>query len=197
MPTCIRYPVIWASGMRPATAERTPSSTGVPTAPNETGVLLKMRAIEAAARGGKPKPTSRGAAKAAGVPKPAAPSTKAPNIQPMMMACTRRSLERPWKPLLMVAIAPLVFRVLSSSIAPKTIIKRFPALKAPSMVAAMILIGAIRHTNNPSTTAPSQTVGMAFLAGQLNTDIKTTVATMGRKANSASTPRYIAFPPSY
>ena len=39
-----------------------------------------INAVIAAASGGKPKPISNGAARAAGVPKPAAPSIKAPNV---------------------------------------------------------------------------------------------------------------------
>jgi hypothetical protein len=43
-------------------------SVGVPTAAKGTGVLLEISATMQAATGGKPRPTSRGAASAAGVP---------------------------------------------------------------------------------------------------------------------------------
>ena len=44
-----------------------------------------------AAMAGKPMATSSGAAMAAGVPNPDAPSISDPNNQAMMIACTRRS----------------------------------------------------------------------------------------------------------
>ena len=47
---------------------------GVPTAPKETGVLWIIIPISTAANAGKPMATSKGAAIAAGVPKPEAPS---------------------------------------------------------------------------------------------------------------------------
>ena len=53
---------------------------GVPTAPKVTGKELSTRHTTAAARGGKPSEISSGAARAAGVPNPAAPSTKAVNM---------------------------------------------------------------------------------------------------------------------
>ena len=46
-----------------------------------------------AAMAGKPMATSSGAAMAAGVPNPDAPSISDPNNQAMMIACTRRSGE--------------------------------------------------------------------------------------------------------
>lgn len=68
---------------------------------------------------GKPIATSRGAAMAAGVPKPDAPSISDPNSQAMMMACTRRSGEMLVKPLRMDRMPPLSSSVNSSRIAPK------------------------------------------------------------------------------
>ena len=53
-------------------------SVGMPTGPGHTGVELYISAQVAAARGGKPREIKRGAANAAGVPKPAAPSMKPP-----------------------------------------------------------------------------------------------------------------------
>ena len=63
-----------------------PIRIGVPTAPNETGVLCITRAHMTAASGGKPSTTSNGPATAAGVPNPDAPSIKAPNVQAIIMA---------------------------------------------------------------------------------------------------------------
>ena len=84
-----------------------PCRMGVPTAPKVTGTLLKARQTTAAHRGGKPRPSSRGAAKAAGVPKPAAPSMKAANMKPMMMVCRRLSGLILLMPAWMVSMAPL------------------------------------------------------------------------------------------
>jgi len=58
---------------------------GVPTAPYATGVLFMIRAHIAAQSGGNPKPINSGAARAAGVPKPAAPSINAPNMKPIII----------------------------------------------------------------------------------------------------------------
>jgi len=52
----------------------TPTSKGVPTAPNVTGVLWTIKPIITAAIAGKPKTTNKGPTIAAGVPKPEAPS---------------------------------------------------------------------------------------------------------------------------
>ena len=61
-----------------------PTSTGSPTAPEDTAALSAINANTTAASGGKPRTTSSGATIAAGVPKPAAPSKKDTNNQPMM-----------------------------------------------------------------------------------------------------------------
>ncbi len=92
---------------------------GVPTAPNETGVLWMIIPDTTAAIAGKPKPTIKGTVTAAGVPKPAAPSMNAPNNQAIKMTCTRRSGEILVKPLRITASAPLYRRVFSNSMAPK------------------------------------------------------------------------------
>ena len=52
---------------------------GVPTAPNDTGVDCTIMPSITAPIAGKPSATSKGAATAAGVPKPDAPSMKQPN----------------------------------------------------------------------------------------------------------------------
>ena len=64
---------------------------GVPTAPKDTGVDWIIIPIITAPRAGNPIATSSGAAMAAGVPKPEAPSIKQPNSQARMRAWTRRS----------------------------------------------------------------------------------------------------------
>ncbi len=75
----------WMSAVFHATARNSsalnpscpnPNHVGVPTAPNETGTLFRMRQDIATRSGGKPRPTSNGPASAAGVPKPLAPSMR-------------------------------------------------------------------------------------------------------------------------
>ena len=64
----------------------TPTMIGVPTAPNDTGVDWIIMPINTAASAGKPIATNSGAAMAAGVPKPDAPSMNEPKHQAMMIA---------------------------------------------------------------------------------------------------------------
>ena len=63
-----------------------PTRIGVPTAPKVTGVLWMINVHMTAASAGKPRARSKGPATAAGVPKPDAPSIKAPNIHATMMS---------------------------------------------------------------------------------------------------------------
>ena len=62
-----------------------PNQVGVPTAPKETGTEFMIKANTATLIGLKPKPTRIGAAIAAGVPKPLAPSIIKANAQPMII----------------------------------------------------------------------------------------------------------------
>ena len=62
----------------------TPTRTGVPTAPNVTAVLWIIMPNITAPAAGKPMATMSGAATAAGVPNPAAPSMKDPKSQAMI-----------------------------------------------------------------------------------------------------------------
>ena len=158
---------------------------GVPTAPKETGVLLKMSATMAAASGGKPSPTSSGPARAAGVPNPAAPSMKAPNIQPMMIAWTRRSCVMSLKPLLIVVMAPEIVSVFRIRMAPKMMTRTSNALSAPNTVNAAMCRKLIFQANRPTMTVRSQETGSAFFAGQLKLTIRTIATRMGRKARKA------------
>jgi hypothetical protein len=68
---------------------------GVPSAPKATGAVFPMRARPAAASGLKPSPMSIAAEMATGVPKPAAPSMKAPKAKPMSSTWMRRSAAIP------------------------------------------------------------------------------------------------------
>ena len=72
-----------------------------------------------AAMPGNPRPTSRGTATAAGVPKPAEPSMNDPNSHATMITCTRRSRLTSVKPRRMTVMAPLARSVFSSRMAPK------------------------------------------------------------------------------
>ena len=95
---------------------------------------MQIKATMAAAKGGKPTLISRGAARAAGVPKPAAPSMKAPNTQPMMIARIRASLVTPLNMPLMADMAPERFRVFIIRMAPKMMTRVSKALRKPVMV---------------------------------------------------------------
>src|SRR5579885_1102860 len=78
----------WSSG-RPVVAASV--TIGMPSEPNATGAVLAIRAMAAAENGENPSPASIAAAIAIGVPKPAAPSMKAPKANAIKMACNLRS----------------------------------------------------------------------------------------------------------
>jgi len=64
---------------------------GVPSAPNATGAVLAINASPDAASGEKPRPMRIAPVTATGVPKPAAPSKKAPKQKAISSSCRRRS----------------------------------------------------------------------------------------------------------
>lgn len=66
--------------------------SGVPIDPNATGAVLASRQMAEARKGEKPRPLNIAAAIATGVPKPAAPSIKAPSAKAMRSACEGASL---------------------------------------------------------------------------------------------------------
>ena len=70
-------------------------TTGIPMEPKATGAVFASRQMPAAKNGEKPSPVSMAAATATGVPKPAAPSTNAPNANAISIACRRRSFVSP------------------------------------------------------------------------------------------------------
>ncbi len=80
-----------ASAAVPESPPFTPMMMGVPSAPKVTGADWMINPHMTAAMAGKPSASSRGAATAAGVPKPEAPSMNDPNSHAMMIAWTRRS----------------------------------------------------------------------------------------------------------
>ena len=114
----------------------TPTSKGVPTAPNDTGVDWMIMPKVTAASAGKPTATISGPTTAAGVPKPEAPSMKQPNSQAIRMTWMRRSPDSPVKPVRMVPMPPEYFSVLSSSSAPKMIHSTCAVMMSPSIDAA-------------------------------------------------------------
>ena len=116
-------------------------------APKETGVLWMIIPATTAAMAGKPSPTIKGTATAAGVPKPAEPSINEPNSQAMMMTCTRRSVLISAKPSRMACIAPLCRRVLSSRMAPKMMKISVAAMISPLTLAARIRVSGTRQTS--------------------------------------------------
>ena len=69
--------------------------TGVPSAPKATGAVLAISDRPEAASGEKPRPIRMPAVTATGVPKPAAPSKKAPKQKAISSSCMRRSSVMP------------------------------------------------------------------------------------------------------
>ncbi len=94
--------------------------------------------------------TSSGAAMAAGVPKPEAPSMKQPNSQAMMMAWMRRSGLMVVKPARMAVIPPECLRVFSSRIAPKMIHSRPRVISRPCRVEASTRLRLMSQANRPT-----------------------------------------------
>ena len=126
-----------------------PTRIGVPTAPKDTGVLCTSMPRITAASAGKPMATSSGAAMAAGVPKPEAPSMKQPNSQPMISAWIRRSGLMVAKPARIAVMPPECLRVLSSRMAPKMIHSTPPVITRPWTVEARMRLKLMSHTVRP------------------------------------------------
>lgn len=93
--------------------------------------------------------TSSGAAMAAGVPKPEAPSMKQPNSQAMMMAWMRRSGLMVAKPARIAVMPPECLRVFSSRIAPKMIHSTPTVMIRPCTVEASTRLRLMSHTYRP------------------------------------------------
>ena len=127
----------------------TPMMIGVPTAPKDTGVLCTSMPSSTAASAGKPIATSSGAAIAAGVPKPDAPSMKQPNSHAMMIAWMRRSGLIVAKPARIAVMPPEYFSVLSSRMAPKMIHSTPTVITSPCRVEASTRLRLISHTYRP------------------------------------------------
>ncbi len=177
--SCSLMPVL----SRPAP---TPTRIGVPTAPKDTGVDCTIIPITTAANAGKPSATISGAATAAGVPKPEAPSMKQPNSQATISTWTRRSGLMLEKPRRIELIPPECFSVLSSRIAPK-MIQRIAAVRIrPWKVEAMTRLRVMSQASRPISAVRTKTSGMAYLAGQRKPISSTPASTSGTKARMDS-----------
>ena len=163
----------------------TPTTMGVPTAPKETGVDWIIMPTTTAASAGKPSATISGAATAAGVPKPEAPSMKQPNSQATMIACTRRSGLMPEKPLRIALMPPECLRVLSSRMAPKMIHRIETVRIRPWKVEASTRVALISQANRAIRAVTTNTIGMAVLAAMRRPISSTPASTRGTKASSA------------
>jgi hypothetical protein len=131
----------------------TPTRMGVPTAPKVTGVLWTIMPSMTAAAAGKPSATSSGAAMAAGVPKPDAPSMKQPKSQAMITVWTRRSVLIRLNPARIEVIAPECFSVLSSRIAPKMMSRMSNVMMRPCTVDAATRANGTFQSQSAMTTA--------------------------------------------
>ena len=145
-----------------------PNSTGKPIAPKDTQAESAISATTAAATGGTPNNTSSGAPIAAGVPKPALPSIKAPNNQQIIITCTRASALMLVKPARMVSMAPEYFRVLSRNTAPKMMVKGVMADSSPSRTDAANSVVSICQINTAASAVTIMEMGIALDAGILS-----------------------------
>jgi hypothetical protein len=168
--------------------EPIPIIVGVPTAPNDTGVQLAISATITAARAGKPSDKSNGAARAAGVPNPAAPSINPPNSHAIMIACILLSGEIFTKPLFIALRTPASLRVKRTVRAPKTIRRIFKAMIIPSIQEAKIQLTGVCQISRIRIIVMSNARGIALVAGQRKPTMKTNMAAIGITANKASRP---------
>lgn len=109
-----------------------PNHVGVPTAPKDTGTEFMTRAKTATLKGLKPKPIKIGAAMAAGVPNPEAPSIIKANAQPIIINCATGLgliLLSQWRILL---VQPVSSIIRLKKIAPKITVIGVAALMMPA-----------------------------------------------------------------
>ncbi len=173
------------SSSGPASPPVTPTRIGVPAAPKVTAVLWIIIPIMTAAAAGNPIATIRGAATAAGVPKPAAPSMKAPKSQAMMTSWTRRSSESDRKLARITETPPDSSSVFRSSSAPKMIQSKSKVRKRPWMLDAQTSVGATRQAVSATAAAARYTAGMAHFAGTRKPMSSTPASAIGAIARAA------------
>ena len=138
-----------------------PNHVGVPTAPKDTGTEFIIKASIATFNGLKPKPIRIGAAMAAGVPKPLAPSIIKANAQPIIISCaTGFGLMLP-NHLRMMSVAPETSLKRLNKIAPKiTVIGVCTATIADAMFALIVTI-SVWKCNKCTTITSTATQGKA------------------------------------
>ena len=105
----------------------------------------------------------------------------------MITACTRLSGLMFMKPRLMDAMAPEDFRVFITRTAPVMMISTSRELRTPYRELAASAAASIPHRKKANAQAIAQEMIRQRFAGQLNTIISTSVATMGKKATTAKT----------
>jgi hypothetical protein len=168
-----------------------PIMVGVPTAPNDTGVLFAIRATITAAKAGKPKDSNNGATSAAGVPKPADPSINAPNSHATIIVWILRSCDIEAKPRLIVPSAPLSLSVNNKVSAPKTINIIFIAITTPLRLDARIQFRGVLQIKSTKINVTTKAKGIAFVADHLSPTIRIKIVAMGITASRARRPSVI------
>ena len=114
-----------------------PNQVGVPTAPKDTGMVFMISAKTATGTAGKPRPIRMGAASAAGVPKPLAPSIMNENAQPTIINWATGLALTPLSQSLTTRIAPECSIVLNRKIAPQMIRMGVSAVSNPLTTVAL------------------------------------------------------------
>ena len=134
----------WSSEIEPLPISvPNPNHVGVPTAPNDTGTEFIISARIATCKGLNPKPTNKGAAIAAGVPKPLAPSIIKAKAQPIIISwATGLGLILPSQRR-NTFIAPVISIIRLKSTAPKITV-----IGVATEIIALIKL-AFRATNEP------------------------------------------------
>jgi hypothetical protein len=160
--------------------------TGVPAAAKGTGVVLAIRAIRQAVRGGKPIPTISGVTSAAGVPYPADPSIKAPKSQAIIMAWILRSGDILEKPAFITGISPVFSSILSRSIAPNIIKSISSDFRAPSRLNEANTLKSIFQYSRAVRVTLAKAITKALDAGNLNIVISPRASKIGKIARKVS-----------
>ena len=171
----------------------TPTIRGVPTAPKETGVDWIIIPKTTADTAGNPIATISGAATAAGVPNPDAPSIKHPNSHAIRITWIRRSGLILEKPLLIVITAPEYFSVLSSIMAPKIIHKIPTVIIKPWIVEAKILVKLTSQNKKAIRHVIINTIGIEYFAAKRKPTNKIPANKIGVKAKIDNISIFIFF----
>jgi hypothetical protein len=144
-----------------------------------------------AASAGKPSDKRSGAAKAAGVPKPAAPSIKPPKNQAIIITCILRSGLIFVNPSLITASAPLSRSVKRSARAPNTISNISNVMTRPFSEEAKIKLQGVCQINIAKMRVIRKAIGIALVAGHFKATINIKIEIMGSAAINANSPSFI------